>query len=126
MRSNDCHDTGMFRKIPHPNLSDAVNRTIVQSEIEGGVYLTDLPEGACLEVETENHLYSLKKSGCGRAWISGHPNYCPNPIEVAVGGSSWGGSMLKSSFIGRGMRLEFWHPSHELIKTSRIREIRQL
>ncbi len=27
---------------PHPNLSDAVNRNIVQSEIEGGVFLDSL------------------------------------------------------------------------------------
>jgi hypothetical protein len=41
--------------IPHPNFSDEVNRNIVQSEIEGGVYLDDLSEGAVLEVETQHH-----------------------------------------------------------------------
>jgi len=34
---------GLFK--PHPNLSDEVNRNIVQSEIEGGVYLDELSEG---------------------------------------------------------------------------------
>ena len=38
--------------MPHPNFSDEVNRNIVQSEIEGGVYLDELCEGAVLEVET--------------------------------------------------------------------------
>jgi hypothetical protein len=38
--------------MPHPNFSDEVNRNIVQSEIEGGVYLDELSEGAVLEVET--------------------------------------------------------------------------
>jgi hypothetical protein len=116
-------DPGPF---PHENLSDEINRSIVRSEIEGGVHLSDLPRGACLEVETENHRYSIVKSGEGTVSISGHPRYCPDPIEVVLGGSSWGGSMLKSSYIGRGMRLEFWHPAHELVKTSRIREIRQM
>ncbi len=116
----------MHSTSPHQNLSDEINHTIVQSEIEGGVYLSDLPDGICLEVETEHHLYSLRSSGGGRAWISGHPHYCPDPVEVIVGGSSWGGSLLKCSYIGRGMRLEFWHPAHELIKTSRICGIRQL
>jgi len=40
---------------PHPNFSDGVNRNIVQSEIEGGVYLDGLSEGAVLEVETQHH-----------------------------------------------------------------------
>ena len=120
------YDTAGGPAIPHRNLSDEINRGIVQSEIEGGVFLTDLPPGATLEVETENHKYNLVNAGGGRAWISGHPDYCPDPIEVTVLGSNWGGSIVKSCFIGRGMRLEFAHPSHEMVMTSRIRDIRQL
>jgi len=114
-----------LESVPHRNLSDEINRGIVGSQIEGGVHLSDLPEGARLEVETENHLYSIVKSGGGLVSISGHPRYCPEPVEVQLGGSSWGGYLLKSSYIGRGMRLEFWHPAHDLVTTSRIREIRQ-
>jgi hypothetical protein len=36
----------------HPNLSDEVNRNFVQSEIEGGVFLHDLPPATVLEVQT--------------------------------------------------------------------------
>ena len=39
----------MFRSSPH--LSDAVNRRIVQSEVEGGVHLGDVAPGTVLEVE---------------------------------------------------------------------------
>ena len=119
-------DTTRNPAIPHLNLSDEINRGIVQSEIEGGVYLTDLPEGARLEIETENHRYRLVNAGGGRASISGHPDYCPEPIEVTVLGSSWGGSVVKASFIGRGMRLEFSHPKHDVVVTSRIRDVRQV
>jgi hypothetical protein len=119
-------DTAGRSAIPHRNLSDEINRGIVQSEIEGGVFLADLPAGATLEVETENHKYNLVNAGGGRAWISGHPDYCPDPIEVTVLGSNWGGSIVKSCFIGRGMRLEFSHPRHDMVMTSRIRDIRQL
>ena len=111
--------------IPHQNLSEEMNRSIVGSEIEGGVHLADLPEGACLEVETENRVYLIVKTGGEAVSISGHPRYCPDPVQVQLGGSSWGGSLLKSSYIGRGMRLEFWHPAHDLVTTSRIRGIRQ-
>jgi hypothetical protein len=38
----------------HPNLSDEVNHNIVQSEIEGGVYLEDLAPGSRLEVQTQH------------------------------------------------------------------------
>ena len=53
------------------------------------------------------------------------PEYCPDPVLVTIDGSNWGGSMLKMSFIGRGMRLEFRHPQFRTIMTSRIVNIRQ-
>jgi len=110
--------------MPHPNFSDEVNRNIVQSEIEGGVYLDELCEGAVLEVETQHHGYTIVIGGRGRDLISGHPKYCPDPIPVRIEGSTWGGSMLKARFIGRGMRLEFAHPVFRTILTSRIVDIR--
>jgi hypothetical protein len=39
-------------------------------------------------------------------------------------GSTWGGTMLKSRFVGRGMRLEFHHPEYSTpIITSPIQAI---
>ena len=109
---------------PHRNLSDEVNRNIVQSEIEGGVYLDDLSEGAVLEVETQNHGYTIVVRGRGTELIWGHPKYCPDPVAVRIAGSTWGGSMLKVRFVGRGMHLEFQHPSYRTITTSPIVDIR--
>lgn len=109
--------------MPHPSFSDEVNRNIIQSEIEGGVYLDHLSEGAVLEVETQNHWYTIINRGRGQALISGHPQYCPDPVPVSIEGSTWGGSMLKMRFIGRGMHLEFRHPTYRTIRTSRIVEI---
>jgi len=109
--------------MPHPNFSDEVNRNIVQSEIEGGVYLDDLPEGAVLKVETQNHEYTIVIR-TGEELIWGHPQYCPRPVPVRIVGSTWGGSMLKLRFIGRGMHLEFRHPVYRTIITSRIMEAR--
>jgi len=111
--------------LPHPNLSDEVNSNIVQSEIEGGVYLKDLPDETTLEIETQNRSYILVSRGQGQALISGHPEFCPEPVLVRIEGSNWGGSMLKASFVGRGMHLEFRHPEYQRpIITSRIMEIR--
>jgi len=111
---------------PHPNLSDEVNRNIVQSEIEGGVFLEGLPPDTVLHIRTQNHFYTALFLGEGTALISGHPQYCPEPVQVTIAGSTWGGSMLKLRFIGRGMHLEFHHPAYSTpIITSAIQEIRE-
>jgi hypothetical protein len=110
---------------PHPNLSDDVNRAIVQSEIEGGVFLHDLPPSTVLEIQTLNHRYTAVLLGGSDALISGHPEFCPIPVQVAIAGSSWGGSMLKLRYVGRGMHLEFLHPEYSTpIITSPIQAIR--
>jgi hypothetical protein len=109
---------------PHPNFSDAINRNVVQSEIEGGVDLYDMPPGAVIEVQTQNHIYTVVHKAWGSALISGHPEFCPNPVEVQIHGSTWGGSMIMNHYLGRGMHLEFAHPVHEVVVTSRIVDIR--
>ncbi len=109
---------------PHCNLSDAINSNIVQSEIEGGVHLIDLSPGTVLEVRTQNRAYTILYKGWDEVLISGHPVFCPQPIPVTIHGSTWGGSMLKPRFIGRGMRLEFGHPEFDPIRTSVILDVR--
>jgi hypothetical protein len=109
----------------HVNMSDTINHNIAQSEIEGGVYLRDLSEGEAIEIETENRLYTLVPCGSREALLCGHPEFCPRPVRVVIHGSTWGGTMLKEAFIGRGMHLEFSHPAYPRpITTSRIVEIR--
>jgi hypothetical protein len=108
---------------PHPNLADRINENIVQSEIEGGVYLNHLEPGTVLHVRTLNHDYTILVKGWDQAVISGHPVFCPEPAPVTIHGSTWGGSMLKARYIGRGMHLEFVLPDYEPIRTSRIVEV---
>jgi hypothetical protein len=110
--------------MPHPNLGDEVNRNIVQSEIEGGVFLECLPPDTVLQIRTQHHFYTAQLLGEGAALISGHPQFCPQPVQVMIAGSTWGGSMLKLRYIGRGMHLEFHHPAYSTpIITSAIQEI---
>ncbi len=111
---------------PHPHLSDEVNHNLVRSEIEGGVRLQDLKPGSHLEVYTQHTCYDLVVLSGNTVMISGHPLYCPQPVPVTITGSTWGGSMLKVRFIGRGMHLEFHHPEYHMpIVTSPIQEIRE-
>ena len=101
-------------------------RNIVRSEIEGGVFLHDLPQDTILEIHTMHRCYTAVVLGEGEALISGHPQYCPQPVLVAISGSTWGGSMLKPDFVGRGMHLEFYHPEYDApIVTSLIRDVRE-
>lgn len=111
---------------PHPNLSDEVNRHIVQSEIEGGVFLEDLAPSTVLQIYTQHRCYTAVLLGGSQALISGHPEYCPMPVPVAIAGSTWGGSMLKMHFVGRGMHLEFHHPEYQTpIVTSAVQDIQE-
>jgi hypothetical protein len=110
---------------PHPNFDEAINRAICQSEIEGGVSLDELPVGAVLDVQTSNNLYRIEHRGDGEVLISGHPEICPEPILVNFHGSTWGTPMLKIRFIGRDMRMEFFHPERGIVRTSRVLEIQE-
>ena len=111
---------------PHPILSDDVNRNIIGSEIEGGVFLDRLQPHSVLQIQTQHRCYTAVMLGGSQALISGHPEYCPEPTLVAIAGSTWGGSMLKRRFVGRGMHLEFCHPEYSTpIVTSRVQEIRE-
>ena len=110
---------------PSPYFDDRVNHNIIQSQIEGGVHLGRLKPGDVLEVETQNRAYTICYRGSGEAWISGHPVFCPEPVLVNIHGSTWGGSMLKERFIGRGMCLEFAPPTNPAITTSVIVDVRE-
>ena len=122
-------DTAIERSGPilwpaHPNFSDTVNSNIIQSEIEGGVHLREVPPRTSLIIQTQNRAYTMVVLDERRALISGHPDFCEHPTEVHVHGSTWGGSMIWQGFIGRGMFLEFHHPIYETIRTSRILDVR--
>jgi hypothetical protein len=114
MHSNPAHNF----EIP------ALESPLLKSE--DGVYLDELPLGAVIDVETAHRTYRIENRGKGKALISGHPTYCPEPILVDLHGSTNGGAMLKMGFIGRGMRIEFQHPERGVIFTSTVREIREL
>jgi hypothetical protein len=112
--------------LPHQNLSDEINRNIIRSEIEGGVYLRDLPEAAKVEVQTRNRYYTIVPRRDGSAWISGHPEFCPEPVLVQICGCNWGGSMPRSRISDAGC---IWNSASAVwgpIITSAIVDIRVL
>jgi len=80
----------------HPHFSDAVNGNIIRSEIEGGVHLKDLSPGSALSVQTANRVYEMWFSET-EPLSSPAIQILPEPTEVRIQGSTWGGSMLKIS-----------------------------
>ena len=72
---------------PHANLSDDVNSNIVQSEIEGGVFLNELQPRTVLQIQTQHHCYTALFLGDNQALIWGHPEFCPQPVTVAIAGA---------------------------------------
>jgi hypothetical protein len=107
--------------------SDTVNSNLVESQIAGGVDLYQVPAETVLEVRTRNNVYTIVNKGSGLAMISGHPQYCPEPVLAHIKGSTWGGAMLKEHYIGRGMRMEFQLDDERCpILTSRILGIEEV
>ena len=115
-------DTSRLLPDPASEIQGFLNRPTPEEE---GISLDDLAAGAVLEVETRHTTYRIQNLGDGKAMISGHPDYCPNPVEVELIGSNWGGDFPRMRFIGKGARLEFWHPVRGIVRTSRIMEVRE-
>jgi hypothetical protein len=93
---------------------------------DDAVSLDQLPRGTTIEVKTRHHSYRVENLGEGHALISGHPQYCPDPIEVDVYGSSWNGFIPQPHMLARGMQMEFGHPHLGVVRTSRIEQIRRI
>lgn len=74
----------------------------------------NLPAGCLLEVETRNRQYHIECLGGGAIRISGHPEYCPEPVPGKVLGP----------FIERGKHLQFLLSDRRPVTTSRVVKVR--
>lgn len=108
-----------------PSFGPPIPSAAFQPECEEDVALDELPVGAAVEVETNHHTYHVENRGDGKVLIAGHPDYCPEPVLVDLQGSVGDIPVITAWFIGRGMRMEFQHPTRGLVRTSRVREIRK-
>jgi hypothetical protein len=112
----------------HPNLSPEITAAIIKSEIDGGIYLKDLPPGGFLKVTTKHRVYTITKTlGGTELYIKGHPVYCSTLTKANIHGSTFGGSMIKMDYVGRGMYLEFSTAVHpKSITTSKIVDVEEI
>jgi hypothetical protein len=101
-------------------------RRMQPPHVEGGLYLDREPAGTQIVVQTANRQYLLETcEGC-EAILSGHPDYCPEPIHVRLYGSSAETAKVLPGFIGQGQCLLLLHPSGRYIRTSPVRQVRKL
>jgi hypothetical protein len=85
---------------------------------------TNLASGAVIDVETKSHHYRIECHGGNAIRISGHPEYCPEPVAARLAGSVDAEGALEFGVIGRGMRLRFMLDERHPVTTSRIVHVR--
>lgn len=79
-----------------------------------------LERGSLIDVETKSRHYKIEYLGGNRIRISGHPEFCPEPVTADLQGSFDGAGNFESGLIGRGMRLRFLLGGERPVTTSRV------
>jgi len=101
-----------------PHLDPRLAKMIADQEGRG-VQLSKQPIGTVIEVKTANSFYRIKVLPGNRFEVKGG-TYFPEPTEVTIPGSTWGGSMLKMNWIGLGMHIEFNQYTTSEVKSLKI------
>ena len=91
---------------------------------QNGVKLEQLEIGTTIEAQTTNSLYYIKVLGSGRFEVQGGKHF-PRPTTTFINGSTWGGSMIKTKWLGIDMRIEMGHPlKASVLTTSPVQSLR--
>jgi hypothetical protein len=80
----------------------------------------NLARGSWIDVETKSRHYRIECLGGSAVRISGHPEYCPDPVAAQLQGSVTKEGTLEPGLIGRGMRLIFLLNDRQPVTTSRV------
>ena len=85
------------------------------------VNCNSLARGSLIDVETKSRHYRIECLGGTSIRISGHPDYCPEPVPAQLRGSVDDEGVLESGLIGCGMRMTFLlADEHRPLTTSRV------
>lgn len=107
------------------NIDPALLAKIDKSEKDGGIFLKEVANGSLVKVHTQNSEYVLtpiRGKGETRVAIVGG-RYIPRPMVAFFRGSTFGGSMIKIGWLGKGMHLEVNLLGGGLLSTSSIQSI---
>lgn len=84
----------------------------------------NLLPGSMIDVETKSRHYRIEYLGGTAIRVSGHPEYCPEPVPASLQGSVDKEGVLEMGFIGRGMRMIFLLDDVRPVTTSRVLHVR--
>jgi len=90
------------------------------SEAPGRVDLNTLKLGSWIDVETKSRHYHIECLGGSEIRISGHPEYCPQPMPAQLQGSIGQEGELAWGSIQPGMKLMFFLNGDRPVRTSKI------
>src|SRR5580704_1066303 len=79
-----------------------------------------LERGSLMDVETKSRHYQIECLGGNSIRISGHPEYCPQPVQAQLQGSVDQEGIFEVGLIGRGRRMMFLLDQFRPVTTSRV------
>jgi hypothetical protein len=82
-----------------------------------------LMPGSMIDVETKSRHYRIECLGGNSIRVSGHPDYCPEPVRASLQGSVDQEGVLELGSIGCGMRMIFLLDNSHPITTSRVMNV---
>ena len=80
----------------------------------------NLVRGSLIDVETKSRHYHIECLGGNAIRISGHPDFCPDPVPAQLQGSVGQEGNFEQGLIGKGMRLIFLLNESHPVTTSRV------
>jgi len=84
----------------------------------------NLAPGTLVEVETKSRCYQIESIEGNRVLISGHPDYCPEPVTAWLGGSIAADGSLDFGLIENGRRMMVVFGDGHPVTTSKVQHVR--
>ena len=84
----------------------------------------NLVPGSLIDVETKSRHYRIECLGGNSIRVSGHPEFCPNPVMASLQGSLDRDGTLEIGYIACGMRMIILLDDTHPITTSRVLHVR--
>jgi len=84
----------------------------------------NLVPGSLIDVQTQSRHYRIEYLGGNSIRVSGHPEFCPQPVLASLQGSLDRDGTLETGFIACGMRMIFVLDDAHPITTSRVVHVR--
>lgn len=88
--------------------------------MSNGVDIQNLSPGSVIDVETKSRHYQIECLGGSTMRISGHPQYCPKPVEAELAGSVDREGTYENGCIIPGKHLVFLLGHDRPVTTSRV------